>query len=163
MNYANGGGITVKFEYIPKNKENCTLYATSKEKLYRFINDFSIVGIGRDTPMNLSASYFWRLLQKGSSAKARYAIKDDEHSYELHPYDSYLLDHGVFWKRKDKSVICTAIPYGYKERMLEYFDKMVKEFNYPDTIKMEFLDDAYRYRNGAAMLVISNGGILLPN
>lgn len=32
-----------------------------------------------------------------------------------------------------------------------------------DVIKMEFLDDTYRYRNGAAMLVISNGGILLPN
>lgn len=154
----------MKFEYIPKKQENCTLYATSKEKLYRFINDFSIVGIGCDMPMNLSASYFLRLLQKGSSAKARYAIKDDEHSRELYHYNSDLFDHGVFWKKKDGSVICTAMPYGYKEIMLECFAKMVKEFNYPDTIKMEFLDDAYRYRsNGDAMLVISNGGILLPN
>ncbi len=47
MNYANGGGITVKFEYIPKNKENCTLYTTSKEKLYRFINDFTVTEMER--------------------------------------------------------------------------------------------------------------------
>lgn len=49
------------------------------------------------------------------------------------------------------------MPYGDKESVTVSFNKMVKEFGFPETIKMEFLDNRYRYRpNGDIMIIIDH-------
>ena len=65
------------------------------------------------------------------------------------------------WKLKDGSVICTAMPYGTKESIISSFEKMVKEFNYPSDMIIEFMDKKYRYRaNGDYMILIYCGKLL---
>lgn len=149
------------FEYIPKTRVKEKFgHIKSSEAFYRFVDDFDIVKVKWNQPTNISASYFLRLLQEGSSEKARgygkgYNQERDEPSNQLAEFYTPLLDHGVLWRQKNGNVICTAMPYGDEESITESFYKMVEKFGYPDTVKMKFLDDIYRFRpNGDCMIVI---------
>lgn len=150
----------MKFEYIPKKDAiNWSGYIVNEDKFYRFVDEFNIIGVVWSQPQTISASYFLRLLQNGSSEKARgygrRSLENDEYSNQLQPYYMPLFEHGALWKKRDGSVICTAMPYGDKESVTVSFNKMVKEFGFPETIKMEFLDNRYRYRpNGDIMIII---------
>lgn len=139
----------MKFEYIPKKDAiNWSGYIVNEDKFYRFVDEFNIIGVVWSQPQTISASYFLRLLQNGSSEKARgygrRSLENDEYSNQLQPYYMPLFEHGALWKKRDGSVICTAMPYGDKESVTVSFNKMVKEFGFPETIKMEFLDNRYR-------------------
>lgn len=149
------------FEYIPKTRAKERFgHIKSSEAFYRFIDDFDIVEVKWNQPTNISASYFLRLLQEGSSERSRgygkgYDQERDESSNQLAEFYTSLLDHGVLWRQKNGNVICTAMPYGDEESITESFYKMVEKFAYPDTVKMKFLDDIYRFRpNGDCMIVI---------
>ncbi len=149
----------MKFERIPKkDAKKWSGYIVNEDKFYRFINEFNIIGVVWSQPQTISASYFLRLLENGSSEKARgygrKRLENDEHSKQLGQYYSPLLDHGALWKRRDGSVICTAMPYGDKESVTASFDKMIKEFEFPKTIKMKFLDNRYRYRTSGDIMII---------
>lgn len=151
----------MEFEYIPKTHVQEKFgHIESLEAFYRFINEFDIVEVRWNQPTNISASYFLRLLQEGASARARgygrgYNQERDESSNQLVEFYRPLLDHGVLWKQKNGNVICTAMPYGDEESITESFYKMVERFDYPDTVKLQFLDDIYRFRsNGDCMIVI---------
>ena len=151
----------MEFENIPKEKAMDKFgHIVNEDKFYKFVDDFNIVGVTMSQPQTISASYFLRLLQNGASERARgygrgNSIENDEHSNQLAEYYLSLLDHGALWKRRDGSVICTAMPYGDQESIYSMFYQLIEEFAYPSTIRMEFLDDVYRYRtNGDAMIII---------
>ena len=96
-----------------------------------------------------SASYFLRQLLNGSYVKARGNRKkgnrneSDKCSMELQQFYIPLLDHGALWKLKNKSVICTAMPYGDLESIKSTFDLFIEKFKYPKTIKMQVLDESF--------------------
>ena len=47
------------------------------------------------------------------------------------------------------------MPYAEKDQIIESFNHMLKEFNYPSNVKLKFLDNKYRYRsNGDFMILI---------
>lgn len=151
------------FDYIPKHDADETFgYITSCEKFYRFVDEFNIVGVHWSQPQTISASYFLRLLTEGSSARARgYGRGNQENDeYSMQLYDNYyhsLFDHGAMWKLNDGRVVCTAMPYGDEESIISAFNELMEEFAYPDTIKLTFLEDEYRYRpNGNYMIMIYN-------
>lgn len=152
------------FEYVPKvyksSNEDFFGFVKSPEKFYSFVEEFNIVGVHWSQPTTLSASYFLRLLQEGSSAKARtvgdtwWAV-NDEYSQEMTEFYTPLLDHGAMWKTANGNVVCTAMPYGEEHEIIDAFCTMVEKYQYPETIKMQFLDDRYRYRpNGDYMIII---------
>ena len=156
-----GGWSSMKFEYIPKIRAQESFgYIDFPDKFYRFIDEFNIVGVKWLQPTTISASNFLRVLQEGSSAKARgYGRgnnkENDELSIQMQDFYQPLLDHGALWKVKNDNVICTAMPYGDRESITDGFYRMVNMFHYPETMKMEFLDDKYRFRiNGDHMIAI---------
>lgn len=59
----------MKFEKISKLSKS--VYIDSREKFQQFYNDFGIVGVNWSQPINISASYFLRVLKYGAIAKAR--------------------------------------------------------------------------------------------
>ena len=62
----------MKFEYIPKIRAQESFgYIDFPDKFYRFIDEFNIVGVRWLQPTTISSSNFLRVLQEGSSAKAR--------------------------------------------------------------------------------------------
>ncbi len=152
------------FEYVPKiyrpSNEDFFWFVKDPDKFYSFVEEFNIVGVHWSQPTTLSASYFLRLLEEGSSARARihgdtWWKVDDEHCQEMTEYYTPLLDHGAMWKVANGSVICTAMPYGEKQSVVDAFYRMIEQYKYPDSITMQFLEDRYRYRpNGDHMIVI---------
>lgn len=151
----------MKFEYIPKTHANDFFgYVHSQDEFYRFIDEFNIVGVKWSQPTTISASYFLRVLQEGSAAKACGYGKGnnretDEASLQMQKFYQPLLDHGALWKQKNGNVICTAMPYGDRKSIIDSFYRMVNTFHYPETMKLQFLDDKYRFRpNGDYMIVI---------
>nr|WP_297708952.1 HNH endonuclease [uncultured Butyrivibrio sp.] len=150
----------MEFEYIPKtHADQRFVYIKEVDKFYSFVEEFNIVGVRWSEPRMISSSYLLRLLEEGSSSKARgYGMNvygDDEHSNDMAEFYSHLLDHGAMWKLKNGNVICTAMPYGRPDGIRENFYRMINKFNYPETIKLQFLDDRYRYRpNGDCMIMI---------
>ncbi len=151
----------MRFEYIPKTRAHETFgYIDSPDAFYRFIDDFNIVRVRWAEPTTISTSYFLRVLQEGSSAKAHVSGKNnnkehDEASIKMNEFYQTLLDHGALWQLKDGRVICTAMPYGNKASIIDNFYQMVKKFNYPDTITLQFLNEKYRFRvNGDYMILI---------
>lgn len=105
----------MKFEYIPKIRAQESFgYIDFPDKFYRFIDEFNIVGVRWLQPTTISASNFLRVLQEGSSAKARgYGRgnnkENDELSIQMQDFYQPLLDHGALWKVKNDNVICTAM------------------------------------------------------
>jgi 5-methylcytosine-specific restriction endonuclease McrA len=152
------------FDRIPKthagSHEDFDYYVREEAKFYHFVDDFNLVGTHWGEPQLISAGYFLRLLMEGSSARAHYRqdtwwSETDEHSEAFRKYYTPLLDHGAMWRQSNGGVICSAMPYGEEEEIVAAFLEMVREFQYPDSIKMQFLDDAYRFRpNGDCMIII---------
>lgn len=156
----------MKFEYLTKSSAYKSFgYVDSIDAFDMFVEKYDVVGVRWSEPTTISASYFLRLLQDGSSAKARgfgkdNSIENDEASTEMNEFYGSLLDHGALWKLKTGQVICTAMPYGDKKLITERFMQMVNKFSYPSTIKMQFLDNAFRFRvNGDYMIIIYAGEI----
>lgn len=155
----------MEFRYIPKTRasshEDFSYYVRSGECFYKFVDEFNLVGVRWGQPLTISAEYFQRLLIEGSSVRARWrkangwAGGTDECSIDFQKYYGPLLDHGAMWKRRNGGVICSAMPYGSVAGVQDAFLDMTKEFNYPSSIKMRFLDDSYRFRpNGNLMIII---------
>lgn len=154
----------MEFDYIPKKDAAEKLgYIRDEDKFYRFVDEYNLVGVEWSQPTTISASYFARLLISGSSERARgfgrgNHTENDEYSNQLYKYYRPLLDHCAMWRNVDGTVICTAMPYGSVDSITDGFFHMKEEFDFPESIKLEFLDDSYRYRpNGDAMIVIYNG------
>lgn len=151
----------MQFERVPKTKANkFSGYIHFEDNFYNFVDEYSIVGVRWGYPDGLSASYFLRLLQNGSAERARgygrgYHQEDDDHSNDLHEFYQGLLDHCALWKLSNGSVLCTAMPYGTKESIINLYNSMVEKFDYPVELKIDFLDDEFRYRlNGDYMIAI---------
>jgi 5-methylcytosine-specific restriction endonuclease McrA len=152
----------MKFERISGSSKS--VYINSRDNFQRFCNDFGVVGVKWSQPTNISASYFLRVLKGGSFERARGygrgVQENDEASNEMSKYYIGLLDHGAMWKLNDGSVICTAMPYGTRKSIIECFEKMVDEFDYPSDMVIEFMDEKYRYRsNGDYMILIYCGDL----
>lgn len=155
------GGFFMEFEYIPKIRAQESFeFIDFPDKFYRFIDEFNIVGVNWSQPTTISASYFLRVLQDGSSVKARgygrgNRLENDEASIQMNEFYLSLLDHCALWKMKNGNVICTAMPYGDKESITDSFYKMVDFLHYPKTVRLQFLDDEYCFRlNGNYMIII---------
>ena len=151
----------MKFEYIPKvHAHKIFGYIDFSDRFYRFVDEFNIVGVKWSQPTTISASYFLRVLQEGSSAKPHgygrgNKIENDEASIQMCEFYQSLLDHGALWKMKNGKVICTAMPYGDKESITDSFYKMVDFFHYPEAMRLQFLSNEYCFRlNGDYMIVI---------
>lgn len=150
----------MKFEYIPKTHADQNFgYIKDVDKFYSFVEEFNIVGVHWSEPSMISASYLLRLLEEGSSARARgydnNSHENDEHSSDMDEFRMPLLDHCAMWQQSNGSVFCTAMPYGKQERIRASFNELVDKYNYPSDIRIQFLDDKYRYRpNGDCMIVI---------
>ena len=152
----------MNFEYIPKTQKKLKFdyYIDSYEKFYCFVDEFNIVKVDWSQPISITPSYLLRLLTNGSSERARGYGKgqekeDDEYSLKLMPYYLPLLDHGALWRLKNGNVICTATPYGDQNTIIESFIKLKQEFDYPDSIRLQFLSDEYTFRStGNHMILI---------
>ena len=70
--------------YIRGNEnEDWSGYIVNEDKFYRVVDEFNIIGVAWSQPQTISASYFLRLLQNGSSEKARgygRSLENDEYS-----------------------------------------------------------------------------------
>lgn len=152
------------FEYLHKIARHAIdvhgYYIDHVDRFYRFIDEYNAVGVLWGQPTTISASYFVRVLQEGSSARARgfgrgYNQESDEGSSEMSAFYTHLLDHGALWRLKNGNVICTALPYGDREIIIDKFYEMKETFSYPDSLKIKFLDEEYRFRdNGDCMILI---------
>ncbi len=150
----------MKFEYIPKTHARQAFgYVDAEDEFYSFVEEFNIVGVHWSEPTMISATYFRRLLEEGSSARARGYSRgndeSDEHSTDMYDFYTPLFDHCAMWQLRNGNVICTAMPYGNEESISESFQKLVDRFHYPSSIRFKFLENKYRYRpNGDYMIVI---------
>ena len=151
----------MEFEYIPMTQDKISFdyYIDSFDNFYCFVKKFNAIRVNWSQPTSLSPSYFLRLLINGSSEKAQgykkgYHNEDDEHSMKLVPYYLGLLDHGAMWKLKNGNVVCTAMPYGDRSSILAKFNRMRQEFNYPDSIRLEFLSDQYFFRSAGDCMIL---------
>ena len=56
---------------------------------------------------------------------------------------------------KNENVICSAMPYGEQDEIIDLFNKMKETFSYPNALKLQFLDEEYHFRkNGDYMILI---------
>lgn len=146
----------MKFEHI--SIESCKSLSKFnlvefQDSFIRFVERFEITGVRWSEPTTISADYFLRLLQDGTYARERRYEGGDEN--DINEFYCSLLDHGVLWKRKDGSIICTAMPYGDRELISNRFNQMLRSLSYPDTVQLQFLADEYRFRsNGDHMILI---------
>ena len=152
----------MNFESIPKNcaKRSFDCYIDDQDKFYRFVDEFNVVGVQWSQPQTISASYFLRLLEHGSAERATGHRKghnkdSDDCSLEMNKFYLPLLDHGALWKMKNGTVLCTAMPYGDKDSINQAFSQMLKQFEFPGTIHLQYLDNKYHFReNGEYMILI---------
>lgn len=140
------------FKKIPHNKiEGFSENITSYTNFQNFINDFNLVSVKWHEPLNISSSSLLKLIQSGSST----ALTKNELSNDLRKYHYDLFDHGALWKTNNGKIICTSFPYADKTQIINSFNNMLKEFNYPSNVKLKFLDNKYHYRsNGDFMILI---------
>lgn len=159
----------MRFDYIPKTRSLARQkfgLVKDFDGFYRFIDEYNIVGLNASEKAEmLSASYFLRVLKDGSSARAhverRNWGKNDECSAELHDY-WHLFDHGDFWQLIDVSVVFTSMPYSRSEQdVISSFEDLVDticerepSFTDPQSLRLEFLDDMYRYRPNGDYFII---------
>lgn len=159
----------MRFDYIPKTKAVAKQnfgWIKDFDGLYRFVDEYNIVGLnGAEKAEMLSASYFLRVLRDGSSARAhverRNWGKNDECSKELQGYWQ-LFDHGDFWQLVDGSVVFTSMPYSRsEEEVISSFNDLVNticelepSFTDPQALRLEFLDNMYRYRPNGDFFII---------
>lgn len=153
----------MRFEKLPDHRPSDTPrpfgHIQSWDKYYNFKDDFHLTGVAWNQPANISADYFLRLLSDGAFVREREYVNNfntrDDSAFELYDFYTMLLDHGALWKQENGNVIFTAMPYAFDWMARDTFHEFVKRFGYPETLKMEFLDDRYRFRpNGDLMLMI---------
>ena len=131
-------------------KRSFDSYIDDQDKFYRFVDEFNIVGVQWSQPQTISACYILRLLEKGSAERATgprkgYNKDSDDYSLEMNKFYLPLLDHGALWKLSNGSVVCTATPYGSKDSINNSFLRMINQFDHFDSIRLQFLDDGYRF------------------
>lgn len=155
----------MRFNPIPKKELFAFGPVTNIENFRRFLDDFNLVGVKWCGPSSLSGSYLLRLLEKGSSQRARgrgpksYG-PNDNNAHQLGAFREHLFDHGAMWKTKDGKFFFTGMPYGAKEEIMRSFEQLKENFQYPETIQLKFLDDKYRYRtNGDYMVMVYDSSI----
>ncbi len=153
------------FRYVPKLNakvhEDFQYYIEEESRFYHFVDDFNIIGVNWGEPLNISASYFVRLLQEGSSARARgragrtsWWDEHDEYSKDLYGFSS-LFEHRAMWRLSGSRVVCTSSPYGQEKQIIDWFNELAKRFDFPETIKLMFLDSSYRFKDeGDYMIMI---------
>lgn len=140
-------------------KDNSRNYFGGKffreEKLQNFLDKFDIVRCSNcySSRMDISAKQFINLLQEGRLGRTPYY---DRHSFEKYLYEvnifdevfgqeHYFNDHSFFWKIKSGKVIYTSIPYATKEMIIPIFERIADKFSFPQTIRLAFLEDKYRF------------------
>lgn len=65
------------------------------------------------------------------------------------------------WRTKDNKVFLTAMPYSDKELVNDVFYDFVNEFSFPETIRLQFLPDEYRFRpSGDFMIAIYDENVM---
>ena len=131
----------------------------SPDCFYRFVDDFEINGVCWDTVAGTMSPYFLRLLTMGNSARPRssdyrFNFRTEKIPRSLSDYLHSLFDHSCMWRQKSGNLICTAQPYGTRKMVTDSFSKMMEECDYPETIKMEILDDCYRFRTNGDFLLL---------
>ena len=135
-----------------------------REQFNAFIDEFDIVAVHHGVPSNMSASSLLRLLQDGSRARARGTNRagyGDTASHDMTEYHYPLFDHGALWKTGRGNVICTGMPYTTDKPVADWFTAMAKQYKFPDTIKLRFMDDRYKYRpNGHFMIMVYDEDVL---
>ena len=143
----------------------------SPECFYRFVEDFEIDGVCWDTVAGTMSPYFLRLLETGNSARPRssdhsFNYKTEKLPRSLSEYLYCLFDHSCMWRQKSGNLICTAQPYGTRKMVMDSFSRMMEECDYPETIKMEMLDNRYRFRTNGDFLLLfyssSSPRLILP-
>lgn len=143
----------MKFEKINKNQlGDSTYYVDDRKKFINFVDDFKIVGVSWGQPTTISSDYFLRLLENGATVR----VRNNDSSRKLNQFYADFLDHGALWKLENGKVICTAMPYGDKEAIVNKFYELKNKYKCPNGIVMGFLDDRYKFRkNGDKMILIS--------
>ena len=143
----------------------------SPECFYRFVEDFEIDGVCWDTVAGTMSPYFLRLLETGNSARSRssdyyFNCRTGKHPRNLSDYLHCLFDHSCMWRQKSGNLICTAQPYGTRKMVMDSFRRMMEECDYPETIRMEMLDNRYRFRTNGDFLLLfyssSSPRLILP-
>jgi len=148
----------MKFRRITLNDRQINNQFWFREKFNTFIDAFDIVAVHHSIPTNISASYLLRLLQDGTKARARrtnWTGYGDTNSHDLIEYHYPLFDHGALWKTSRGSIICTGMPYTTDKPVVDWFAAMAKQYQFPETIKLRFMEDRYKYRpNGHFMIMV---------
>lgn len=141
----------MEFRRIPqKNFSRWCPIIRDEEKFSAFCNDFHVIGMGDRGAGHLNASYFIKLLQNKNRSGCPM-----HRGFLLSEYQQSIFDHSKLWKLENNSVICTSMPYFTGENILNIFLRMKKEFSFPDSIQLKFLDSKYRFRpNGHYFFMI---------
>jgi hypothetical protein len=63
------------------------------------------------------------------------------------------------WKRKDSSVICTAMPYRTTDSILQNFEKLKNTFDYPNELKLKFMEDEKYHNHTLYITMIKEDGV----
>ena len=131
----------MEFRKIPQNFSCWPAIIQDKEKFSAFCNDFNIISMSKHGGIgHLNASYFIKLLQNKYRRGCSMYRGD-----VLSKYQYPIFDHARLWKLKDNSTICVSMPYFTGENILDIFLRMKKEFSFPDSIQLKFLDSKYRF------------------
>ncbi len=153
----------MNFEKINNPATYHDSFVKYQDRFISFTKDFDIVGVGWEYADNKSASYMLRLLLEGNKARPRglgKKVKNDEMSSDLRKYYMHLLDHGAFWKMSNGRVFFTGMPYADEKLTTDTFLEMVRKYQYPENIKLRFLDEKYKYRpNGTLMAMIYDSNL----
>ena len=152
----------MKFDKIPKQVTVRWGAVQNVEKFQAFRKDFKIISVNFGGQREVSAQYFIDLLTKGASTRPPYYSERQYNEFchacrefQYHGDFQCFFDHSAFWRCKNNRLIVTTMPYMYKDDAETFFNKMASEFAFPQTIKMRFMSDEYRYRpNGLHMILI---------
>lgn len=146
----------MRFKKVSSQFVRMCQWDTERFKCFR--DEFHIVGYYWGYVRN--SQYFVKLLQDGVSARPPYRNKQTymqyiRHLHDFNEYTAHVLDHVMMWSLEDGRVICTSMPYSSHELTMAEFAEMAAKYSFPESIKLRFLDDKYKYRiNGDFMLMI---------
>ena len=127
-------------------------------KYIQFLYDFEIVGAIRSTEKmyRKNAENFSDLLQEGvfsntynnSEVIRSFAIDElyeSEISQTLLLCYHRIFQHDILWLTKSGQIFCTSTPHQAKEEILAEWEKLVRDFSFPSTIKICFLREEYNF------------------
>ena len=121
----------MKFDRINVNRLDDIGYVIDKEKFLKFVNDFRIIGVHWSQPTNISASYFLRLLQDGSKARARGFGKQ-----------SYIEKLSAEKNRIENNVINSYLIYS----IVQQLDKKIDNYFY-NNVNIKYDSASYFYND----------------